>query len=121
MENQRLPDPKLIRDNIFDARVDLIGHFTPFVKGNPIVVELPGVHGYYVPVFTKKEDMESAMRHLQIFRYETVLVGSTKKFYDLCRSAGTQVVVNPKSYNGVTVWEQLLPNEARVILPGEGT
>jgi len=108
----------LVQKNEETLRVNLMGHFTCLVKGDPVVVELPGVTGFYVPIFTKKEDMHDAMRYLQVYKYEVVLVGSTKAFYELVRSAQVQVVLNPRAYNGRCVWDQLLPHEEGVIVPG---
>jgi len=103
---------------IGSSKIDIAGYKCPFVKENPVVIELPGIQGYYVPVFKELSDLENAMRYIKLFRYRLEMVGNTDKFYEIIREGGARIVVNPKGYNGITVWDAILPMSEGLILPG---
>lgn len=96
-------------------RINLTGYGIPFIQDSPTVIKLPMLDGYFVPVFKELSVLEDAMRYLKVTKYRVEYVGNTEKFYEMVTSAGTKIVINPKAYNGVTIWDGVLPQEENLI------
>lgn len=99
---------KLIK--LGETKIDITGFFCPFYEQQPVVVELPGIAGVYVPVFSKRETLVDACRYLKIWKYEVVCISNGIQFVDWVKRAEPHVVVNPRAYNGRCVWDGLLPD-----------
>jgi len=93
-----------------DSKIDITGYFCPFYEHQPIVVELPGIAGVYVPVFKDRGDMVDACRYLKIWKYQVTIISNGIEFVNWIKQADPHVVVNPKAYNGRCVWDALLPD-----------
>lgn len=97
-------------------RIDLSGYLCPFVQANPIVVELPGLIGHYVTVFKELSVLVDAMRYLDVQKYKVEMIGNGHRFYELIMQDNAKIVINPKAYNGITIWDGILPMENNIIV-----
>jgi len=97
-------------------KITLTGYGIPFIQDSPAVIKLPKLNGYFVPVFKELSTLEDAMRYLKVIKYRVEYVGNTEKFYEMVVSAGTKIVINPKAYNGITIWDGILPTEEDLIV-----
>jgi hypothetical protein len=96
---------------VSNQEINISGYMCPFIKENPVVVELPMMNGHHVPVFKELSVLEDAMRYLQVKKYRIEIVGIQQKFLEVITSGGAKIVINPKSYNGITIWDNIIPEE----------
>ena len=96
-------------------KIDISGYMCPFIQANPVVVELPGLIGHYVTIFKELSILEDAMRYLEVRKYKIEMIGNGHKFCEIVRKEDARIVINPKSYNGVTIWDGVLPMENNII------